>query len=429
MNHLGELDTKHFKNHLIALETNGQVRSFYNSVSFCNRCGTCSQSCPTYRLTQEEPFSPRGRNQAVRLVLENKIKINKNRALLEKIAYSCTLCGLCTHACAGQIPTAQHILELRRLLGNNPLPRTLKLLLKLRQQYPSFFGKLIRFSLSLRRWGFLKIIRFSGLANLLGCAWLHHADKIMPPDFPQTRAPLDAYYREIKTPNHLIYLPSLEADYLMPALQLAVLKQLPASKNPLCWHDTPSGLFEYIFGDLRAARKQVKTLIMRHQHTGNGKLPLLTDSIDVYQFLKNAPALFEGTYWTEKARKFADHVCFVTDFLPTHKATLPLNEPVCLDHTAFFSCEGNVFQKTEKYLCEQTENFVQFTYNTSLYTAGYGFYKKGFFKKMQAQAVLQVTQADINTLVTLSGLAQLEWEYALKQAGKQISVLHAAQLK
>ena len=83
-----QLDPKHPKRHLSRLETPFGVRSVYDSISYCTRCGSCQQACPTYLLTQEESFSPRGRNQAARLLAEGKIKTAENTLLLQEIAYS-----------------------------------------------------------------------------------------------------------------------------------------------------------------------------------------------------------------------------------------------------------------------------------------------------------------------------------------------------
>lgn len=422
MNHFGEIDIKNYKKHLFSLETEKEMRSFYTSVAFCNRCGTCAQVCPTYLRTLEEPFSPRGRNQAIRLILEGKINVAKNKPLLKKIAYSCTLCGRCQKACAGKIPTAQHVLELRRLLKNRALPRTLFWLLKLRQLNPELFAKFLHTALTLRRFGFIKFLRFSGIANLLNSAWLHQADQLLPVYARTAWTELAQNLSALKSPNkkeNFIYLPSLEASYFLPEIQSAVLKNYP---NSVYWPNTPSGLFEYVYGDLRAARKQVKNLIVRHQQTGNGKLKLLTDSIDVYNFFQNAPSLFDTPHWQNKARVFAKYVHFS---FPTSKR-ITLTGPVCLDDTAVLGTDNKPFEEAKIYLCKNVENFVQFTYYIGLPALGYDFIKGAL--QLNNISLEQVKQARIKTIVTLSGLSAMQWNYMFKKHGIAASAVHIVRL-
>ena len=80
-----QLDPLHPTRHLAALDTPFGPRAVYDSVSFCNRCGSCQQACPTYLFTSQETFSPRGRNQLVRLITEGKLKLTgENRTLAEQ---------------------------------------------------------------------------------------------------------------------------------------------------------------------------------------------------------------------------------------------------------------------------------------------------------------------------------------------------------
>ena len=88
-----QLDPQHPARHLCRLETPFGARTVYDSVSYCNRCGSCQQACPTYLLTLQETFSPRGRNQLVRLAAEGKLNLTRNRRQAEETLNSCLLCG------------------------------------------------------------------------------------------------------------------------------------------------------------------------------------------------------------------------------------------------------------------------------------------------------------------------------------------------
>ena len=48
-------------------------RTVYDAASQCNRCGKCLEICPSYAASRRESMSPRGRNQLVRLLIEDKL--------------------------------------------------------------------------------------------------------------------------------------------------------------------------------------------------------------------------------------------------------------------------------------------------------------------------------------------------------------------
>ena len=87
-----QLDPLHPKRHLTLLDTPFGERSVYDSLCFCNRCGSCQQACPTYWLTHEETFAPRGRNQLARLIAEKKLNVKNSRSLLVVRTLYASLC-------------------------------------------------------------------------------------------------------------------------------------------------------------------------------------------------------------------------------------------------------------------------------------------------------------------------------------------------
>lgn len=308
---------------LRALHTPFGARDVYDSAAHCTRCGCCQQTCPSYALKKQETFSPRGRNQALRLVLERKLDPRRNKKLLEEIVNTCTLCGRCTQTCAGKIPTAEHMLELRRALALRALPASLHRLLGLRNTHPRLFNGFVRAGLFLRRMGAIKILRKTGLAGALGIGWLHRADELLPKRTPPVKKYLlqQGLVPNPENPN-LIYLPSLEAEYFLPELAACTLKAAAGKYRPVVWRNTSSGLFEYVYGDLRKSRRAVRRLINRREKAGGP--PLLTDSADVFIFLRRAPQLFAGNKrWETKARDLARNILFVTDVLPKKPANIP----------------------------------------------------------------------------------------------------------
>lgn len=424
-----ELDPLHPKRHLRALQTPFGARAVYDSVSFCTRCGSCQQACPTYILTAEETFSPRGRNQAVRLAAEGKLNPAQNKELLSRMVNACLLCGRCTQACAGKIPTAEHMLEMRRALNQRALPGLLQTLLSWRSRRPGLFRFIIRAGLILRRAGAARLLRLTGLTRLKSLAWINHADDILPARTPALSKRISQAHP--KNPA-LIYLPSMEAEFFMPDLALSVLNTAAKKRGALIWRNTPSGLFEYVYGDLRQSRRLVKNLIRRRERAAGGKLSLLTDSADVYLFLRRAPQLFDRwPRWQKKAREFAENVLFITDFMPKKPArAAEINTPVRLDPSALFLREGEPFDSARKTLKTLfKKNFVECLYKDADTPAfGYSFVRHNLAKRVCLNAVRGIARTQTGTVFTLSGLSALELDFYLKQFYPYARADHFARL-
>ncbi len=406
---------------LRALETPLSERDLYNSVSYCNRCGSCVPSCPTYQLTHQEIFSPRGRNQLLRLILERKLEPDPTDPLLLDAITSCTLCGRCTQNCAGQVPTAEHVLEMRRAFGWRVLPGFLQFFLQLRTTHPRVFVLYARSALLLRRWGVVSLLRALQLTRLASLRWLIHMDEILPARITSLEKTLSRAGQPLTTENpEMIYLPSLEAEFILPDIALCTLQRARQKYRTAVWENTPTGLFDYVYGDLRLSRRTLRRLITKHAQTRNGNLPLVTDSIDVYLFLKRAPQVF-ATYnhWQAKARRFAACVRFVTD-LPTVSSSVHKKEtigPVLLDKSALFERQGDPFEKAPKNLYTLFgKNLVECLYTDADVPAfGYVFVAPKTAAQIGLKAVEKVARTQAKLVVVLSGLAALELTYLLKK--------------
>lgn len=408
------------KNQLTHLHTPLGIRTLADSVAYCNRCGMCAAVCPTYQATRLEAFSPRGRNQALRLLMEGKLNPRRHLKQLDPLVRSCLLCGKCTQNCPGQIPTPEHVLELGRRLKISLLPKPLHHFLKLRAERPTLFYYAIRSACILHQAGLLR------WATILpGLAFLKELDGWLPTSRQQPFQP-----KSCKQPT-LFYLPSLEAEYLCPDIARQVYA-LASKKNRVCvWQHQPSGLFEYVYGDIRLARKHVRHLITLHQQAGS-RLPVLTDSLDVYHFLKHAPQLFEGfKNWEAKSEQFARQVRFVTDMLPAkilHKSRFP--GPVTLMPTVLFDTGSKPLLQAEEILHTLfKKNFVKFGYgDTAVAPAGYGLYNNRVNQANSLQAARNLAQHRIQTVFVPSVLAQQMLQAQLNRFYPSVRVCHLIEL-
>lgn len=394
-------------------------RALSESLAYCTRCNACVQSCPSYLVRREELFSPRGRNQLLRLLAEGKIKPGNNLSLIRQTALDCLLCGRCTAACAGQIPTAEHMLILRRAAQIRPLPRLLHMLLKLRTEKPVCFARIMEFLLFLRKWGGVRLLRLGGLTALPALRWIKQADDMLP----LTAGSLRSLLKKTGTPctaqrPHLLYLPSLEAQWLDPDIGLLTLQLCKSKQTDILFGET-AGLFEYLYGREKDLLKTARRFLIRWEKYSPSKpLPLLTDSIDVYVLLKNYPVLFAAwPGWKKRAEKLAAQVRFVTDFpFPKPKQIQEQNaalDPSCLVFPAPEECLRHA-QKILK--THFGKNLVECDY--SIFPsphAGAHFARTETARETEKKCAQSAARRQIQAVYTLSGFAALGWNAALKR--------------
>lgn len=399
-------------------------RSLQDSVVNCTRCNSCAQSCPAYLHNPQEPFSPRGRAQLIRLLSEHKLRIDVSSSLLEEITRSCTWCARCTAACAGSIPVPHYMLALSKVMSLHRLPFTLRVLLRLYSLYPRLFDKLISAMLCLRRIGLLYILR-----PILP-AWLRHADSILPRKIrPLSKLLKQQNYVYPDQPKG-IYLPTLYASYAQPQTGLSLLQLLPAGKTAVLLHCS-SGLTEYLYGKEVYAQQAAKHLLLLWEKlSARHTLPLFTDSIEVYAFLRNYPLLFtKWPGWQKRAQKMAQHVKFITDIsLP--KLNTVSDRPTALDTSSILYPAGEVAERARKILLTKCKkNLLECEYSDiSLPAGGIGFMQGVPTEANLRQYVQDIARRQIADVYCLSGWAALELRAACKRLYPQASVEHFVQV-
>ncbi|MHC1590874.1 MAG: (Fe-S)-binding protein [Candidatus Helarchaeales archaeon] len=96
-------------------------------IETCSKCEVCLESCPTYRATGQILFSPPGRLQAVRTILE---KSGITDEIIEAML-NCPECGECEPVCPENIPVSEIVAHARESLAaaeKIPLTRQAKIM-------------------------------------------------------------------------------------------------------------------------------------------------------------------------------------------------------------------------------------------------------------------------------------------------------------
>ena len=153
-----------------------ELAKFEQVVAACNRCGFCTNYCPTYKATGNESLSPRGRNQLVRALIEGKMWDAGQAA--ESIE-TCLLCGECTSVCFSEVPTAKLMVAARNFINRSKgIPRGLSLMLTRLLPHPRRLSLLLRVAFISKTLGLSKLARRLGLFKFFPA--LAAADEQLP---------------------------------------------------------------------------------------------------------------------------------------------------------------------------------------------------------------------------------------------------------
>lgn len=288
------------------LDTSLGQRSTYDAVSQCSRCGFCEQACPTYVATGREAWSGRGRNQIVRMLIEGRLA---DPASAEEALSTCLLCGACSSVCPAQVPTADLVLEGRRLIGG--ASRAVRAACRLMLERPGLFSALLKAAYLLKRLGLARLAARTGLLRLLGLGALAEAEQAvreLPRRFLAEDLREDADLDQAQGAAWLYFAPC-GPNYLYPRVGKATVRALKAlSGRGARLENGCCGLVAYNYGGLEEARAFARANIERLEAAG-GQAPLVADCSSCAAHLKSYPQLFLGDpAWEARARAFSARV-------------------------------------------------------------------------------------------------------------------------
>ncbi|MDD5628016.1 MAG: (Fe-S)-binding protein [Elusimicrobia bacterium] len=308
-------------------------KSSYDAASQCCRCGYCEQACPTYVVTGDETRSARGRNQLVRLLMEQKLA---DPASARDGLDTCLLCGACTAACYAQVATADIVLEGRRMLSAEP-HRLARALTWLMAEHRELLGLLLKAANLAKRLGLTALAR--PVLRLIGLPGLALAEEHVQ------EAPLTFLHEILRrrppaADPQWLYFAACGSDFLYPRVGEATVAVLEALRGEGDFMDNGCcGLLAYNYGDAADARAAARRNIARFEAAG-GQGPVVGDCSSCVAFLKSYPQLFlSEPDWRKRAERFAAAVRDVPEVLAA--APLPgARLPATTCHDSCRACHG-----------------------------------------------------------------------------------------
>lgn len=391
-----------------------EVFALPESAARCTRCNACAQSCPAYLYQREEALSPRGRVQLVRLLAEQKIRPEDCLPLLKKVTDSCQLCARCTAACAGQVPVAHFMLALRKQMQKNVIPWPLKMLIRWSIIHPFLLESTLSAGQTLRKLGLVRLLNMTGLTRLPALKWIRHADDVLPHKTSNLRRTLKRKKYNIQPDKpDAIYLPSLTAQYADESVGLLSLQALQDKKTAVFFHIS-CGLHEYLYGkNTDALRAAKKLLVLWEKCSPRCATPLVTDSLEIYTFLKQYPVLL-GTLpgWKKRAERLANKTHLIAEYIKPAKNR---GQKSALDTSGLLLPAKGTSERVRKILQTHiAKNLLECDYSRFPLSAAAEAFACGFVARETAlENVKDLARKQIRQVYCLSAWAALELDASL----------------
>jgi glycolate oxidase iron-sulfur subunit len=326
-------------------------------INTCVHCGLCLSSCPTYRETGLEMFSPRGRIYLMKAVSDGRIGMESE--VFQQQMSACLNCRACEAVCPsgveyGQILEASRTqIEQARADGRLPTHPWLVKLLR-GGAFGLMFKRLELFRLFSRlmwlyqRSGAQAIARRSGILKLLK---LDETETLLPPISDRFSVPQGQIYAAEGQPRyHVALLAGCIMSTAFANVHEATIRVLQKNGCEVLLPPDQGccGALHVHGGDMDGGRELARRNIAAFE--GLGLDAIIVNAAGCGSTMKEyGHLLHDDPAWAERAKAFAAKVKDVSEFLGAIelntrdlkplKATVTYQEPCHLAHAQRISVE------------------------------------------------------------------------------------------
>jgi glycolate oxidase iron-sulfur subunit len=326
-------------------------------INTCVHCGLCLSSCPTYRETGLEMFSPRGRIYLMKAVSDGRIGMES--AVFQEQMSACLNCRACEAVCPsgveyGQILEASRTqIEQARADGRlPPHPWLVKLLrggaFGLMFKRLELFRLFSRLMWAYQRSGAQAIARRSGILKLLK---LDETEALLPPISDRFVAPQGQIYPAEGTPRyHVALLAGCIMSTAFANVHEATIRVLQKNGCEVLLPPDQGccGALHVHGGDMDGGRELARRNIAAFE--GLGLDAIIVNAAGCGSTMKEyGHLLHDDPAWVERASAFAARVKDVSEFLGAIElntrdmrplnATATYQEPCHLAHAQRISAQ------------------------------------------------------------------------------------------
>jgi glycolate oxidase iron-sulfur subunit len=326
-------------------------------INKCVHCGLCLSSCPTYRETGLETFSPRGRIYLIKAVAEGRIGMESE--VFQEQMSACLNCRACEAVCPsgvqyGQILEASRTqIEQARDEGRLP-PHSWLVKLMRSGAFGLMFKRLELFRLFSRlmwlyqRSGVQAVARGAGILKRLG---LDETEALLPPISDRFVTPQGQVYpAEGAARYHVALLAGCIMSTAFAEVHQATIRVLRKNGCEVILPPDQGccGALHIHGGDMEGGRELARLNIAAFE--GMGLDAIIVNAAGCGSTLKEyGHLLHDDPVWAERASAFANKIKDVTEFLAgielnTHdltplKITVTYQEPCHLAHAQRISAQ------------------------------------------------------------------------------------------
>jgi glycolate oxidase iron-sulfur subunit len=323
------------------------LKTVYDEVSKCNRCGFCQAHCPIFEITGDERNVARGHNVHVRKLAEGSLQMGED---FKDPLFECLLCKACVANCFPAVRTDKSVIagraEYLKRMGQPKIMRFLFHRLLPDHERLSFYVRLAAWG---KNSGFTKLARAMGILSWFGKD-LDKAEGIvdkLPTSFFRERVGRRGTPSQKGTPR-VAYFVGCGYNFVLPQVSEATIEVLEKTGADVQVADNCCcGLPAYGYGDLEAARKMAgKNLESLEKMNADS---VVTECGSCSAFLKDYPELFEDDpAKKELARRLTQKVQGFSEFMQTRFPESPPAKSLSGKVTYHDPCHMTRYQKVIK---------------------------------------------------------------------------------